>query len=131
LAGLPPFYSEEVQTMYKRIMTQQLHVPEKLGPDVASLLHGLLERDPAKRLSDPAKIKAHPYFKDMNWEKLARLEVTPPYIPPVQDEQHDTSQISPEFLNESPVLSVSEHTDLGEAGHFPDFTYTGKTGISS
>lgn len=47
------------------------------------LLEQLLERNPAKRLCDPAKIKAHPYFSSIDWDKLERKEIPPPYVPPV------------------------------------------------
>ena len=44
---------------------------------------GLLEIDPRKRLGcrnedDPlADVKAHPWFRGMNWDKLIRKEVDP------------------------------------------------------
>jgi serine/threonine protein kinase len=47
------------------------------------LLMRLLERDPAKRLCEPDQIKAHPFFKTIDWQKLAEQKVTPPYVPPV------------------------------------------------
>ena len=38
----------------------------------SSLLRGLLQKDPRKRLGggnlDAEEIKQHPYFKDVNWE---------------------------------------------------------------
>ena len=72
LTGLPPFYSQDVQVMYQKIMTAKLVIPETISSDAASLLRGLLERDPAKRLQDPEVIKAHPYFKSVDWKAMTR-----------------------------------------------------------
>jgi hypothetical protein len=36
--------------MYQKIMTAKLVIPETISSDAASLLRGLLERDPNKRL---------------------------------------------------------------------------------
>jgi len=47
------------------------------------LLLQLLERNPTKRLCMPDKIKAHPFFSSIDWDKLARKELPPPYVPPV------------------------------------------------
>ena len=75
LTGLPPFYSQDVQVMYQKIMTAKLVIPETISSDAASLLRGLLERDPSKRLQDPEVIKAHPYFKSIDWKAMTRKEV--------------------------------------------------------
>ncbi len=45
----------------------------------------MLERDPLKRLGSGVKdweeIRAHEFFKDMDFEKLHRKEIKPPYKP--------------------------------------------------
>jgi hypothetical protein len=43
-----------------------------------------LERDVQKRLVDPEVLKKHPYFASIDWEKLNRLEITPPFVPAVK-----------------------------------------------
>jgi hypothetical protein len=42
--------------------------------------------DPAKRLgaNGAHEIKAHPYFANIDWNKLQNLEVSPPFIPDVR-----------------------------------------------
>ena len=74
LTGLPPFYSQDVQVMYQKIMTAKLVIPETISSDAASLLRGLLERDQTKRLQDPEVIKAHPYFKSVDWKVKKKEE---------------------------------------------------------
>jgi len=99
LTGLPPFYSQDVQQMYFKIMHAKLDIPDSLDEDTKSLLRGLLERDPNKRLSDAATIKSLPYFKGVDWEKMLRKEIPPPFIPPVTG-KHDISMVDPAFTNE-------------------------------
>jgi len=100
LTGLPPFYSQDVQQMYFKIMHAKLEFPDTLdSEDTRSILNGLLEREPAKRLADPKSIKNHPYFNNIDWEKLLRKEVPVPFIPPVKG-QNDLSMVDPTFTSE-------------------------------
>jgi len=128
LTGLPPFYAEDVHQMYQQIMTAKLKIPSSVSPDASDLLEKLLVRDPGARLTDPEKIKKHPWFSCIDWAKLACKEVTPPYIPPVKS-QEDTTQVDPEFTGENPVLSVCNDSDLGAESNFDGFTYVAPSGL--
>ena len=68
--GLPPFYDENVNTMYQRILSDPLQFPADISPDAKSVMTGLLQRDPAKRLgaNGGEEIKRHPFFaKYVDW----------------------------------------------------------------
>lgn len=123
LTGLPPFYSEDVQLMYNKIMNTPLQIPPEFDEDTASLLNGLLERDPEKRLSDPEDIQKHPYFKTIDWDKLLAKEITPPYIPPVT-QKDSTDMIDPSFTQEDPE-SQTEASAISNAdqANFDGFTF--------
>jgi len=123
LTGLPPFYSTEVQQMYFKIMHAKLELPETLTEDTKSILTGLLQRDPEKRLTNPAQIKSHPYFNDIDWEALLKKEIKPPFIPPVKSKE-DTSMIDVTFLSEK-VLEDEVPANLSEGDQmkFEGFTY--------
>jgi len=127
LTGLPPFYSQDVQEMYNKIMNDKLTFPPHVSPEARSLLTGLLERIPEKRISDPALIKKHPYFKGLDWDKIVRKEVEPPFIPNVKGKS-DTSQVDQEFLSETPRLSVENGGNLSKTlqENFAGFTYVTK-----
>jgi len=127
LSGLPPFYSEEVQNMYYNIINTQLVMPKGVREETASLLRGFLEKDPAQRLSDPEKIKGHVFFKGMDWDKLYRKQVKPPYVPPVKNIMDD-SQISPEFTEDSIEEGAKAGANKGMMNkpiHFEGFTFVG------
>eukprot|EP01125_Pyxidicula_operculata_P014765 TRINITY_DN4962_c0_g1_i1.p1 TRINITY_DN4962_c0_g1~~TRINITY_DN4962_c0_g1_i1.p1 ORF type:complete len:478 (-),score=153.15 TRINITY_DN4962_c0_g1_i1:239-1672(-) len=121
LTGLPPFYTQNEEDMYHMIMTAQLEFPEYFSPEVADLISKLLDRDPNTRLQDPAHIRAHPWFKDIDWEKLESKQITPPFIPDVKSEA-DVANIDDEFLQAD--IEDSDVDDPDEdAAHFSQFTF--------
>ena len=69
----------------------------------------MLTRDPEKRLgtNGGTEVKHHPWFGDIDWEKLVRKEIDPPFKPKVKSAD-DISQIDPVFIRERPVDSVPD-----------------------
>jgi len=124
LTGLPPFYAQDIQTMYNKIMTAKLEFPDYISPDACSLLSQLLERDPIKRIPDAKSIKQQSWFKHIDWEKLSRKEMTPPFIPPVKDSE-DTSWIDEAFTSEPVRLSPTDSSSINAAlqGEFDGFAF--------
>lgn len=57
LTGLPPFYTEDEENMYTKIMTAELEFPPFLSYEVTDLISKFLRRDPTQRLQVPAEIK--------------------------------------------------------------------------
>lgn len=109
--------------MYQKILNGELRFPSYVSPDAQSLLQGLLNRDAEKRLgSGPdgwSQIKAHPFFKDMDWDKLLAKEITPPFDPKVKDSTTATN-FDTAFTEETPKDSLPKNTNIDY--HFPDFT---------
>jgi len=124
LTGLPPFYSQDVQTMYKKIMAAKLVLTPAISEKAADLLGGLLKRNPAERLTNPDDIKKHPWFASIDWDKLEKLEVKPPYIPPVKDAA-SLVMIDPAFTGEDIDESDAPDVELTEEeqSKFQGFTY--------
>jgi len=131
LTGLPPFYSQDVQEMYRKIMTDKLKFPNGMSEDSKSLLEGLLQRDIAERLKDPAKIKEHPFFKTIDFTSLYNKKITPPFIPDVKG-AHDVSQIDPMFVKETPNISPSQPNNIDKADqqNFEGFTYVNESSMA-
>uniref|UniRef100_A0A6B2L9G5 Protein kinase domain-containing protein n=1 Tax=Arcella intermedia TaxID=1963864 RepID=A0A6B2L9G5_9EUKA len=127
LTGLPPFYSEDVQEMYTKIMSSELKFPpDSMSSDAADFLSQLLERNDQKRLQDPEKVKKHPFFASISWELLIQKKVTPPFVPFVSGED-DTSNIDPSFT-QCP-LDNEEESDISPVAQteFEGFTYNPNT----
>jgi len=57
--------------------------PDKIEPDARDLLELLFEADPTKRIGKGGakEIMAHKWFKEYDWDALAKMEMVPPYIP--------------------------------------------------
>lgn len=87
LTGLPPFYDENTNEMYRKILQEPLHFP---GPEVVpsaarDLLTKLLDRNPERRLgaNGAAEIKAHAFFANIDWRKLLQRKYEPSFKPNV------------------------------------------------
>jgi len=124
--GKPPFFSDNIQDMYTNILDSDLVVPSHFSPELADLTRQLLDREPTTRLQDPVKIKAHPFFKDTDWQAIERMEITPPIQPLVRSDD-DVVNINEELLaypipknDMDPWLDEgTEETDVSEVGiHF-------------
>jgi len=134
--GIPPFYSQNVNEMYNRIQHGVLRFPPFLSENCKSLIVQLLNRDPKKRLGskdDVGDIKAHPFFKTLNFEKLMKKEIDPPYKPKIKSGVSDSSNFDATFTSEPVVDSVVAPSALSQsmAGHdgdFNGFTYAEKAG---
>jgi len=132
LVGLPPFYSQNVNIMYQKILSGELKIPSYLSPEAQSLLTGLLNRDVAARLGDTT-IKQHPFFKPIDWEKLEAKKLEAPFKPKVKDAS-DIGQIDPVFTQETVVDSLVEKSAIdscGDSNTFDNFTFVNESAIGA
>eukprot|EP01102_Stenamoeba_stenopodia_P008099 TRINITY_DN2301_c0_g1_i1.p1 TRINITY_DN2301_c0_g1~~TRINITY_DN2301_c0_g1_i1.p1 ORF type:complete len:415 (-),score=96.56 TRINITY_DN2301_c0_g1_i1:112-1356(-) len=129
LTGLPPFYSQNVNLMYQRILSGDLRFPSFITPEAQSLLEGLLCREVSKRIGDDT-IKQHAFFKSIDWKKLEAKEIEAPFKPKVKN-QTDVGMIDPMFTQETAVDSVVEKSVMEVAPdvQFDNFTYVNPSAI--
>ncbi|KAF2836155.1 serine/threonine-protein kinase YPK2/YKR2 [Patellaria atrata CBS 101060] len=117
LTGLPPFYDENTNDMYRKILTEPLHFPgpEIVPPAARDLLTRLLDRNADKRLgaNGAAEIKAHYFFHSIDWRKLLERKYEPSFKPSVLD-QRDTANFDREFTSEAPTDSYVEGPMLSQ-----------------
>jgi len=85
LTGLPPFYDENTNDMYKKILQDPLQFPPDMDQHARSLLIRLLDRDPSKRLgaNGAAEIKSHRFFETIDWRRLLQKKIQPTFRPNV------------------------------------------------
>ena len=55
LVGEPPYYSDDIPTMYKNIKEGILKFPKNISDEAKSCIKRLLERDPNKRMGTRSK----------------------------------------------------------------------------
>lgn len=100
--GWSPFYAEDTQQMYKNIAFGKVRFPrDALSNEGRNFVKGLLNRNPAHRLGakgDAEELMAHPFFSDVDWNRLSKKMVSPPFKPKLKGEL-DTSNFDPEFTN--------------------------------
>lgn len=80
LTGEPPFYSDDIPTMYKNIKEGVLKFPPKISEEAKGCVRRLLERDPTKRMGAKSKqeIKDDVFFSGIDWNKVLKKEYRPP-----------------------------------------------------
>uniref|UniRef100_A0A8C9YXX6 Ribosomal protein S6 kinase n=1 Tax=Sander lucioperca TaxID=283035 RepID=A0A8C9YXX6_SANLU len=90
------------------ILKAKLGMPQFLSPEVQSLLRALFKRNPANRLGagpdGVEEIKRHRFFASIDWNKLYRREMRPPFKPTV-GRPEDTFHFDPEFTSRTPTDS--------------------------
>lgn len=133
LTGLPPFFDENTNDMYRKILQDPLRFPDDMDREARSLLIGLLDRNPAKRLgvNGAAEIKAHPFFAQIDWRRLMAKKYAAPFKPAVESAA-DTSNFDAEFTSEVPADSVvDDYLSESVQQQFGGWTYTGDSKLAS
>uniref|UniRef100_A0A452FNP3 non-specific serine/threonine protein kinase n=1 Tax=Capra hircus TaxID=9925 RepID=A0A452FNP3_CAPHI len=87
------------------ILFSKLGMPQFLSPEAQSLLRMLFKRNPANRLGagpdGVEEIKRHSFFSTIDWNKLYRREIHPPFKP-ATGRPEDTFYFDPEFTAKTP-----------------------------
>lgn len=127
MTGLPPFYDENVNVMYQRILRDPLLFPPDMSHEAKGVMTGLLQRDPSKRLGHNGadEIKRHPFFaRYVDWGKLLAKKIQPPFKPSVESVL-DVANFDSEFTSETATDSVVLDSQLSETvqDQFRGFTY--------
>ncbi|CAG02031.1 unnamed protein product, partial [Tetraodon nigroviridis] len=94
----------ELVNFTERLVSAALMCLTYINQNISSFFFKLFERDPSRRLGVVGDIRAHPFFRTINWSALENREVEPPFKPKVKSPS-DCSNFDREFLNEKPRLS--------------------------
>jgi ribosomal protein S6 kinase alpha-5 len=107
LTGASPFTAEGEKNsqsdISKRILKTNPPMPKEFSPQVRDFITKLIMKDPVKRLGyrGAKEVMAHPFFRDINWDKLAQKAIPAPFVPMIRNEM-DTSNFSEEFTSMMP-----------------------------
>lgn len=97
LYGIPPFHAGEAELVFENILARKIQWPdetecEPVSEEAKDLINKLLCMEPRNRLgsnledkfaSGGEEIRNHPWFADVNWDKL--LEDEPQFVPQPED----------------------------------------------
>uniref|UniRef100_A0A670Y656 Ribosomal protein S6 kinase n=2 Tax=Pseudonaja textilis TaxID=8673 RepID=A0A670Y656_PSETE len=105
LTGTLPFQGKDRNETMNMILKAKLGMPQFLSPEAQSLLRMLFKRNPSNRLGagpdGVEEIKRHPFFSTIDWNKLYRTEIQPPFKP-ASGRPEDTFCFDPEFTAKTP-----------------------------
>uniref|UniRef100_A0A8C1QT45 non-specific serine/threonine protein kinase n=1 Tax=Cyprinus carpio TaxID=7962 RepID=A0A8C1QT45_CYPCA len=105
LTGTLPFQGKDRKETMTMILKAKLGMPPFLSPEAQSLLRNLFKRNAGNRLGagpdGVEEIKRHSFFSTIDWNKLYRKEVTPPFKP-VNQRPDDTIYFDLEFTAKTP-----------------------------
>ncbi|XP_034248847.1 ribosomal protein S6 kinase 2 beta-like isoform X4 [Thrips palmi] len=114
LTGALPFQGPNRKETMNLILKAKLGMPQFLSDEAQSLLRVLFKRNPANRLgAGPdgiCEMKSHSFFATIDWDKLARKEILPPFKPAVcraEDARYFDSEFTSKTPKDSPGLPPS------------------------
>ncbi|KAI9013351.1 kinase-like domain-containing protein [Phycomyces nitens] len=127
LLGQSPFRGEDEDEIFDAILEDDILYPINMSRDSVSICQRLLTRDPNNRLgagpNDAADIKAHPFFRAVNWDDMLNKRVPPPFYPTITG-RLDTSNFDEEFTRERPALTpINSNMTRVEQQEFTTFSY--------
>ncbi|KAG1363860.1 serine/threonine-protein kinase UCN [Cocos nucifera] len=85
--GRTPFRGRNRKETFRNVLTCQPEFSGRLSTDLTDLISRLLAKDPARRLGyagGAEEVKAHPFFRGVQWDLLADVN-RPPFLPPLED----------------------------------------------
>ncbi|KAK4719474.1 hypothetical protein R3W88_017812 [Solanum pinnatisectum] len=124
LTGQPPFTHANRKKLQEKIISEKLKLLPRLTGEAHSLLKGLLQKDPSKRLGSGPRggdeIKSHKWFRTINWKKLDARELQPKFKPDVIG-RDCTANFDKCWTTMPPDDSPASTPTTGE--HFQGYTY--------
>jgi len=80
--GYHPFRAKN-KKIDPTIYLRKTYIPDKVGKNAKDLIEKLFVTDPKKRLgfNSADEVKNHPFFKDIDFNKVLNKEYKPPFVP--------------------------------------------------
>jgi len=125
ITGHLPFHGANRKETMNMILKAKLAMPTYPSLEAQSLLRMLFKRNPANRLGAGPdgyrNIQNHPFFASINWDKLYRREIEPPFIPPIHSDY--AHYFDKEFTCKTPTDSPGIPPSAGANSTFQGFSY--------
>ncbi|XP_033647150.1 protein kinase C delta type-like isoform X2 [Asterias rubens] len=123
--GQSPFHGDDEELLFDSILHDTPHYPRWLPSEAKSCISSLLVREPTMRLGVKSEIRSHDFFRSVNFEKLEKREIPPPFKPKIKSAS-DSSNFDPEFTMEKVALSMIDRQILESMNQnqFRGFSFT-------
>ncbi|XP_029140470.1 ribosomal protein S6 kinase alpha-1 [Protobothrops mucrosquamatus] len=126
LTGALPFQGKDRKETMTLILKAKLGMPQFLSCEAQSLLRALFKRNPINRLGSGSdgveEIKRHSFYSTIDWNKLFRREIKPPFKPAV-GRPDDTFYFDKEFTSRTPKDSPGIPPSAGAHQLFRGFSF--------
>ncbi|RKP02191.1 hypothetical protein CXG81DRAFT_11038 [Caulochytrium protostelioides] len=129
--GLPPFFSENTNMMFKKILHAEVTYPASFPPGAKAFVQGLLTRDPRHRLGTVGgshEVMHHSYMADIDWNRLEQRQIQPPFKPAVTSDK-DSRYFDPQFTEAvitETIQDGSHYLSQTTQNNFVGFSYRGE-----
>uniref|UniRef100_A0A0K0DVW4 non-specific serine/threonine protein kinase n=1 Tax=Strongyloides stercoralis TaxID=6248 RepID=A0A0K0DVW4_STRER len=134
LTGHLPFQGENREKTMSQIMEAKLIMPPLLSSEAQDLLRCLFKRNPNNRLgagpNGIKNIKSHIFFATIDWDKLLKKEIDPPFKPAVVG-MDETMYFDSEFTKKTPRDSPVHPPSAAAHELFRGFSFVSPSIIDS
>lgn len=98
--------------IYEQIVEGKVRYPSAMSKDARDIISGLCTVDVSKRLGNikggAATVKEHPWFKDIDWDRLYHRKMQGPIVPHLKsaDDTRNFDDYDPEPEKKEPYTKV-------------------------
>ncbi|RCN47457.1 kinase domain protein [Ancylostoma caninum] len=113
MAGQPPFEADNEDDLFEAILNDDVLYPVWLSKEAVNILKAFMTKNPSKRLGcvqsqgGEDAIRAHPFFREIDWDALEARHVKPPFKPKIKSKR-DANNFDADFTKEEPVLTPTD-----------------------
>ncbi|CAI4223979.1 unnamed protein product [Auanema sp. JU1783] len=113
MAGQPPFEADNEDDLFEAILNDDVLYPVWLSKEAVNILKAFMTKNPSKRLGcvqsqgGEDAIRAHPFFREIDWDALETRQVKPPFKPKIKSKR-DVNNFDADFTKEEPVLTPTD-----------------------
>jgi len=116
----------------RKVHYKEVNYPPFMSRKVRSLLRGLIEIDPCKRLGYGKNgfdnVKKHEFFEDVDWEQAYMKKLSPNFVPKFADSM-DVNNFDRMFTAQGVVNESSEINSTAADNPYDGFTYNKNDGL--
>ncbi|TKS86590.1 Protein kinase C eta type [Collichthys lucidus] len=131
LSGHAPFEAENEDDLFESILNEEIVYASWLSTEAVNILKAFLTKNPARRLGCVASeggesaVISHPFFTGIDWDKLNRREIEPPFKPRIKTPE-DVNNFDPDFTQEEPTLTPIDDPMIPSINQeeFHNFSFT-------
>ena len=118
LSGYLPFKILPDEEITKNVYKKKIKIFNHFSLAAKDLVNKLLEYNPKKRIGYHQIIN-HSFFKDIEWDKIEKKEIIPPFLPDINNDNYfkyfnSEDQLNEEYNNHEQKMKILHKNDNNE-----------------